>query len=39
VHWTKDYVKAASIDRAALETWASQTVGGEITLCRTCFGH
>jgi hypothetical protein len=39
LHWTKDYVKAASTDRAALETWASQTVGGEITLYRTCFGH
>jgi len=39
VHWTKDYVKAASDDRVALETWAHETVGGEITLCRTCFGH
>jgi hypothetical protein len=39
VHWTKDYVKAASTDRGALEAWAKQTVGGEITLCRTCFGR
>jgi hypothetical protein len=39
VHWTKDYVKAASTDRSALEAWARNTVGGEITLCRTCFGH
>jgi hypothetical protein len=39
VHWTKDYVKAASTDRAALERWAHDTVGGEITLCRTCFGR
>lgn len=38
VNWTKDYVKAASTDRGALETWAHQSVGGEITLCRTCFG-
>lgn len=39
VQWTKDYVKAASTDRDALERWAHDAVGGEITLCRTCFGH
>ncbi len=39
VHWTKDYVKAASTDRTALEGWARDKVGGEITLCRTCFGR
>ncbi len=39
VHWTKDYVKIASTDHSALETWARGTVGGEITLCGTCFGH
>ena len=37
LQWTRDYVKAASDDRAALETWARETVGGEMTLCRTCF--
>lgn len=39
VRWTKDYVKIASTDRDALEEWASESVGGEITLCRTCFGR
>lgn len=39
VRWTKDYVKIASTDRDALEEWASETVGGEITLCGTCFRH
>jgi hypothetical protein len=37
VHWTKDYVKACSDDYEALEQWASEIVGGEMTLCRTCF--
>jgi len=36
--WTKDYVKVCSSDRVELEEWASETVGGEVTLCRTCFG-
>lgn len=31
--------RADSGDRARLETWARETVGGEITLCRTCFGR
>lgn len=39
LRWTSAYVKAASADRAALEHWARDTVGGEMTLCRTCFGH
>jgi hypothetical protein len=39
LQWTRDYVKAASADRGALEAWAHDTVGGEITLCRTCFAH
>jgi hypothetical protein len=39
LRWTKEYVKAASTDRPALEHWARDTAGGEITLCRTCFGH
>jgi hypothetical protein len=39
LRWTKDYVKAASDNRAALEAWARETVGGDITLCRTCYGH
>lgn len=36
--WTKDYVKACSTDHAALESWARDMVGGDITLCGTCFG-
>lgn len=38
VHWTKDYVKFCSRDRGELEEWAARTVGGEVTLCRSCFG-
>ena len=38
LHWTKDYVKICAVDRRELETWASETVGGEVTLCRSCFG-
>jgi len=38
VHWTKDYVKVCSADRGELEEWALNTVGGEVTLCRSCFG-
>jgi hypothetical protein len=38
LHWTKDYVKFCSPDRGDLEEWALGTVGGEVTLCRTCFG-
>jgi hypothetical protein len=38
LHWTKDYVKVCAIDRAELEEWAATTVGGELTLCRSCFG-
>jgi hypothetical protein len=38
LHWTRDYVKACSNVRDDLEGWASETVGGEVTLCGTCFG-
>jgi hypothetical protein len=38
LHWTKDYVKICSLDRTELEQWASDIVGGEVTLCRSCFG-
>jgi hypothetical protein len=38
LHWTKDYVKVCSGDRAALAEWARDAVGGEPTLCGTCFG-
>jgi len=39
VHWTKDYVKVCSAERRLLEEWAVSAVGGEVTLCRTCFGQ
>jgi hypothetical protein len=38
LHWTKDYVKFCSPKRRDLEEWAAGAVGGEATLCRTCFG-
>ena len=38
LHWTKDYVKVCSTHRSELEEWAINTVGGEVTLCRSCFG-
>jgi len=38
VQWTKNYVKHCAIDRKELEAWAAREVGGELTLCRTCFG-
>jgi hypothetical protein len=37
VHWTKDYIKICSPGRGDLEEWATTTVGGDVTLCRTCF--
>lgn len=37
LHWTKDYVKVCSNRKDNLELWASQAVGGEVTLCRHCF--
>jgi HB1, ASXL, restriction endonuclease HTH domain len=37
VHWTRDYVKACSDDRNALEEWAREVVGGDVTLCGSCF--
>jgi hypothetical protein len=38
LHWTKDYIKFCSRGRGELEEWAAQTVRGEVTLCRSCFG-
>ncbi len=40
LHLTKDYIKICADDRAALEEWASGSVGGEPTLCpsSSCFG-
>jgi hypothetical protein len=38
LHWTRDYIKFCSPDRTGLEEWASGTVGGEVKLCRSCFG-
>jgi hypothetical protein len=38
LHWTKDYIKFCSCDRLELEEWAANTVGGDVTLCRSCFG-
>jgi hypothetical protein len=38
LHWTKDYVKFCSPARRDLEEWAAGAVGGEATLCHTCFG-
>jgi hypothetical protein len=35
LRWTKEYVKVCGDDRQGLEEWAA---GGEMTLCRTCFG-
>jgi len=39
VHWTKDYVKVCSAEHRYLEEWADSALGGEVTLCRTCFGQ
>jgi hypothetical protein len=36
VRWTS-YAKLCSPDRDELEDWALDTVGGEVTLCRSCF--
>jgi hypothetical protein len=38
LQWTVDYVKLCSGNRSDLEQWARQTVGGDTTLCGTCFG-
>jgi hypothetical protein len=38
VHWTKDYIKVCAESRPELERWADESVGGEVTLCRSCFG-
>jgi HB1, ASXL, restriction endonuclease HTH domain len=38
VNWTKDYTKTCSDQRDELERWAEESVGGEVTLCKDCFG-
>lgn len=38
IHWTRDYIKVCSATRGDLEEWATGTVGGDLTLCRSCFG-
>jgi hypothetical protein len=38
VRWTKDYIKICSDQRDQLEGWAKQIVGGDVTLCKSCFG-
>lgn len=38
VRWTKDYIKICSDRRDELEGWAEQRVGGDVTLCTSCFG-
>lgn len=38
LHWTKDYIKICSPGRDDLEEWVVGTVGGDVTLCRRCFG-
>jgi hypothetical protein len=38
LHWTKDYIKLCGTDRESLERWSTETVGGDITLCGSCFG-
>lgn len=37
VNWTHDYIKICSSHRDELEDWATSSVGGEETLCRSCF--
>jgi len=38
LRWTRNYVKFCSRDRSVLEGWAASTIGGEVTLCSSCFG-
>lgn len=38
VHWTRDYIKICSTDRSDLVAWAATQVGGDATLCGSCFG-
>jgi hypothetical protein len=37
VNWTREYIKVCSAHRDELEDWATTSVGGEETLCRSCF--
>jgi hypothetical protein len=36
---TRVYIKLCSADRAALESWAEDSVGGKLTLCAFCEGR
>ena len=38
VHWTKNYIKICSTARSDLVEWAAGEVGGDVTLCTSCFG-
>jgi hypothetical protein len=35
-HWTKDYIKVCSLDRAELERWARDTIRGKLKPCQFC---
>jgi hypothetical protein len=36
---TREYVKACSVHRSALESWAVNSVAGKLTLCGFCKGR
>ena len=36
---TGEYVKTCSVDRSALDSWARDSVGGNLTLCSFCEGR
>ena len=36
---TRDYVKVCSLDRSALDAWATGSVGGKLSLCGFCEGR
>lgn len=38
VHWTRNYIKICSTARSDLVEWAAGEVGGDTTLCTSCFG-
>ena len=38
VHWTMNYIKICSTARSDLVEWAAGEVGGDATLCTSCFG-
>jgi hypothetical protein len=37
LRWTRNYIKFCSPGQASLRTWASDTIGGDVKHCRTCF--